>query len=437
MPSPESSKRLSVIEYGRFLRFDDAATHLGIPTPTLLRYIDETSERIFNAVGVNQPFEFSRDRFRVVDVAGLIRLGPYIHLEVCPKFLAGTESPEWREDFFAIANLVRFGRILPWEQLHAGLGEKGDLADLIAYAIVSMYDDHRRRPLRLYKPRTWQDFDVDGEVEPESIFFPGDRGFSQSGILLDRRNDFNEIIHHAMGLLLPELHDRDVRHQLAQRYIDLAPQNSARKPRHIRNTLPHRHRRWQELFDLSREVIDGFGVVFEDTFKSTLPGFIIRTSDAWESLVFRAVLSGMRDRLVRKSSYGFAVIQTPQGKQSSKVTPDVSICRSGDKIFVVDAKYKTRMLPDGKEHLDIQAADVYEALAFMRAAETDKIVLIYPAPFAKVSASSVGATAVFERVTVGSQQITGLTLDPRSISKTGGFQNFSARLSQTLREDGA
>lgn len=435
---PPGGRRLSVTEYGPFVRLDDAAAQLGISRPTLLRYIEETSRRIASAVSVNEPFEFSRDRFRVIDVAGLIRLGPQFHLEVRPKFLAGIESSAWREDFFAVANLVRFGRILPWEQLHASLSEKGDLADLIAYAFVSMYDENRRRPLRIYKQRSWQDFTIDGELDPESVLAPGDKGFSQSGILLDRRNDFNAVIHHAMGVLLPEIHDRDVRHQLVQRHLNLAPQHSARKPRSMKPILPHRHRRWQELYDLSKEVIDGFGVAFGETFGSTLPGFIIKTSDAWESLIFRATLSGMKERLVVKSSYEFAERQTAQRKQLSKVTPDLSICGGSGEPFLVDAKYKTRMLPDGSEQLDIQAADVYESLAYLRATETDTMVLMYPAPaYAKATVSSTGATAVFERVIVGSQQVIGITIDPRSIARTGGFQNFSSQLSMTLREMGA
>ncbi len=437
MPASLHSKRLLVTEYGPPVRLDNAAASLNIPREALLRYLDDASERISTAVNIAEPIEFSRDSFRVVDVAGLIRLGPSIHLEVRPKFLAGTEDSGWREDFFLIANLVRFGRVLPWEQLHSTISEKGDLADLIAYACISMYDEHRRRPLRVYNRRTWADFTIDGEIDPESVLMPGDRGFVQSGVVLDRRNKFNEVIHHAMGVLLPELHDRDVRNQLVQRYLNLGPQISTRRPRHMKAFVPHRHRRWQELYDLSKEIIEGFGVTFEDTFRSSLPGFIIKTSDAWEALIFRAVLIGMKERTIRKQSYPFADRQTSTTKRIIKVTPDVSIKRHDGAVFVIDAKYKTRVSPEGKEQLDIDASDVYEALAFMRASQTNKIILIYPSPASPGATPVVGATADFERVVIGPQEIIGMSINPRTIARKSGFQSFCANLAATLTEAGA
>lgn len=437
MPTALHSKRLLVTEYGPPLQLDNAAASLNIPKEALLRYLDEASHRISTAVNIAEPIEFSRDSFRVVDVAGLIRLGPSIHLEVRPKFLAGTEDSGWREDFFLIANLVRFGRILPWEQLHSAVSEKGDLADLIAYACVSMYDEHRRRPLRVYNQRKWSDFSIDGEIDPESVLMPGDRGFVQSGVVLDRRNKFNEVIHHSMGVLLPELHDRDVRNQLVQRYLNLGPQNSSRRPRHMKAFVPHRHRRWQELYDLSKEIIEGFGISFEDDFRSSLPGFVIKTNDAWEALIFRAAQIGMKERTVRKQSYPFADRQTPLTKRIIKVTPDVSIHRPDGEIFLIDAKYKTRVSADGREQLDIDAPDVYEALAFMRASQTKKIILIYPSPPSGGTTRTVGATADFERVAIGEQEIIGMSINPRSIAQKFGFQSFCANLAATLIEAGA
>lgn len=437
MPAALKSKRLTVTEYGPPVRLDTAAASLAIPKDVLLRYLDEASERISAAVNISEPLQFSRDSFRVVDVAGLIRLGPAIHLEVRPKFLAGAEDSGWREDFFLIANLVRFGRILPWEQLHSSVSEKGDLADLIAYACISMYDENRRRPLRIYNQRTWSDFSVDGEVDPESVLMPGDRGFVQHGVVLDRRNKFNEVMHHAMGVLLPELHDRDVRNQLVQRYLNLGPQNSARRPRHMRSAVPHRHRRWQELYGLSKEIIEGFGVSFEDAFRSSLPGFVIKTNDAWEALIFRAALIGLKERTVSKQSYPFADRQTPLTKRMLKVTPDVSIRRRDGTVFLIDAKYKTRILPDGRERLDIDAADVYEALAFMAGSGTNKIVLIYPSPGSIGANAPVGSVAVFERVVVGPREIIGVSINPRLIAQKSGFQTFCATLSAALIESGA
>lgn len=241
-----------------------------------------------------------------------------------------------------------------------------------------------------------------------------------------------------MGSLLPEIRDRDTRHQLVQRYIDLAPQEMRSKARSSKRVLPHRHNRWQELYDLSRQVIEGFGIVYNDTFRAALPGYMIKTSDAWESLIYRAVLAGMRDRHVSKSRYGFAIRQTPQVREARTVTPDVSIKGVSPEPFLIDAKYKTRLSADGKELLFVDSADVYESLAFMEATRTNLMTLIYPAPGnSSFSTTVTGAVAVFERIIIGTKTVVAMTVDPRQISETGGFRRFSEQISGTLFEMGA
>src|SRR5581483_5863551 len=111
-------KRLRLREYGAWTSLADTARDFGVPSSRFSYYLDRAAGRIYRESGVQKPFEFDRQSFRVIDVAGLIRLTPGAELEVIPKFLSG-EDPTWREDFFAIASLARYGHILPAEKLLA------------------------------------------------------------------------------------------------------------------------------------------------------------------------------------------------------------------------------------------------------------------------------------------------------------------------------
>jgi hypothetical protein len=432
-----SRHRISVQEYGAKEPLASHAEQAGISTSELGRYLREAERRISAAISIDKCIEIDETYFRVFDIAGLIRLNPRIELEVCPKFLMLSEQ-SWREDFFAIATIARYGRVLPRETLRGGLIKRGDLADLIARAIIVMFDKNYRRPLRVYRRRSWVDVNIDGEPEPESLLFPDEVGFLQSGIILDRQNLYNRIIHQAMGVLLADVRDGDVRRQLSQRYIMLAPQpdrvrGSYKKP------LPSRHSKWQELFDLSREVIQGFGVGFQEHSIASLPGFVIKTDSAWESLLLVAIRAGMPDRLVEKNTQALGARWIPGYKKKViETTPDITVKKNDGSLFVIDAKYKGRILPDGKEKLNIEAGDLYEALAFLQATGTDRAVLLYPIPSGMASSvPSLGAAAEFERLLVGTKEIIGVAVDSRGMASSSGFRKFANQLSETLKSLGA
>lgn len=434
--------RISVAEYGDPENVAEHALRMNIPAETLEHYLTQVSQRISTALRVEEPIILSKGLFRVIDVAGLIKLAPNIELEVRPKFL-GPDVASWREDFFAIATIARYGRVFPQEALRSTAAEKGDLADLLGRAVISMYDRNYRRLLRTYRQASWQDFNIDGEVEPESLLLPDNDGFRQSGIVLDQQNQYNAVIHQAMGHLLIEIRNGDTRRQLHQRQLRLAPQRAvSRLP--ARRQLPSRHRRWQELYDLSRHIIEGFGIGYADLARAVLPGYIINTDDAWESLLLMATRIGLPDRTVDKKSYTLGQRSRPgAADRAITATPDISIQRQDGSCFAVDAKYKGRVLANGREVLSIESADLYEALAFLQATATHKAILLYPLLNANdiqdsdASTQNPGETTEFERALIGNYEVVGLSVNVQGISKKDGFRRFAENVCSALKGEGA
>ena len=152
----------------------------------------------------------------------MIRLAPNLEIEVAPKFL-GTSWDGWRADFFVIAQVSRFGKLLPRERLAAGFGERGDLATLVGRALVDMYWQHYRRPLRVYRRHDERSFAVDGDVDPEELLIPDPDGYLQSVVTLDRQNQYNQVIQAAVEELQGEVRDFEVRRQLSHVRGLLAP----------------------------------------------------------------------------------------------------------------------------------------------------------------------------------------------------------------------
>ena len=91
--------RLVVSEYGPFETLAPYAVHFGFSEEILEDYLKRAGIRFSKIFSMTNPIQFQGNQFRVVDVAGLIRLAPQVELEIVPKFLC-REDPRWREDFF-------------------------------------------------------------------------------------------------------------------------------------------------------------------------------------------------------------------------------------------------------------------------------------------------------------------------------------------------
>lgn len=418
--------RLSLTEYGKWRPIAEAAVALGTTRDVLATQLDTASRRISEALGVQGCIEVAEGRFRVVDVAGIIRLSGRVELEVSPKFLSLYDA-QWREDYFALAALTRYGRLLPREALQADSRTRSWLPDLLARAIVNLYDRAYRRPLREYRNREWTSFSLDGEVDPESVVWPAAEGYEQAGLMLGRDNTFNRAIRDAMTKVLPEVRNGDARAELMARLLQLGPQGHS-LPKQLPR-LPGRHRHWLDLYDVAKDVLRGFGTKYRDDLLSivrgSLPGFVIRTADSWETLVFLAARIGFPNRRVHKVPHPLGTRHNDLTGAVTQlaVTPDVTVVGTAETTLILDAKYKTQNAPSGRETLTISATDVYEALTFLKATDQKSAVLVYPMSGAAEAHEEVaGSTKHFETVTVDDKNVHGITLDVRGISRHDGLK---------------
>lgn len=436
MPARSTLVRECAVEYAAATDvIGSAAATTGIPREELRRQLARSGERIAGLLNLSEsPIAIDESGVRVSGIAGLVRVTPSFELELVPKFLDPRQGG-WREDFFYLATLSRHGRLLPTENLRSSTQSATDLATLVARAMIGMYWANHRRPLRTYSRHKFDDFAIDDDVEPESILLPEPEGFSQQAIRYSRHNQFNAAISAASRALLPEVSDPQTSRQLARLCEILAPQAREQEVRHRR--VPSRARRWQSLYDLALEVLDGFGLSYASG-RMRAPGYVLSTWQVWEDFVTLAVRLGLGTRSVSAktaASLGDRAISVAPGvlKQSTVwVTPDITFRAdvTGPPVLI-DAKYKTRR---DAPRTRITEADLYEALAFASAARASRVLLVYPAvPSVMSGPGSLGACTLFERVEANGVVVAALAVETCGVSRVGGLRLFAAGLASGIR----
>ncbi len=429
------SSRWSLVEYEPPKQIvGSIASHLGLPKPHVKELISKCGERAARALGFrSSPITMVGDSVRVVDIAGQIRVAPGIELEVAPKFLGlDADNSSWRQDFFYLATLSRHGRLLALERLRASTSESGDLHTLVARAMVEMYWRNHRRPNRVYRLHSFSDYAYEGEVDPVDVVQPGPDGFVQSSMVFDRKNHHNQVILAAAKYVLPYLRDPGVISEMERVISALSPQKTLQHiPRRVR--LPNRARRWQPLYDLSLDVLRGFGLTFNEGGASA-PGYLLDTWRVWEDLLTLAAQIGFGSiyckaqntkTLGERSRISYDSITQ---KSEARVTPDISILDDKHSLrFLIDAKYKGRA---DSSKLRISESDLYESLAFARANNCRLVALAYPA--LPSQPAELGRVEAFEVISIDDIRIVGVEVDVRGISKRGGLSTFAARFKSDL-----
>jgi 5-methylcytosine-specific restriction endonuclease McrBC regulatory subunit McrC len=116
------------------------------------------------------------------------------------------------------------------------------------------------------------------------------------------------------------------------------------------------------------------------------------------------------------------------------VTPDVTIGIAERQDVLVDAKYKTALgsESDAPRSAVVSNADIYESLAFMRAAKGDVIHLVYPEARDVFQDPRLGQP--LEVVSVGQQRIFALSVGVTGISESKGFQRFAMNVRDVLSD---
>jgi 5-methylcytosine-specific restriction enzyme subunit McrC len=407
----------TVVEYGDSVAIiDELAVATGEPAARVREQLVATGERLQAILRLSEnPIEVVGDFVRVRNVAGLVRIGPQVHLEVAPKFLGATEQT-WREDFFLAANLSKYGRLLPSEKLSVEAGPRANLASLVGRTIIRLYADNSRRPLRTYRRQRVREFALEGEVDAESLWFPDDDGYEQDIIVFNSKNKFNEVIFSAIGSLLSDVADPGVRGQLSRIREGLAPQRNVQQAQHVR--LPGRAAHWQTLFDLCVDVLNGFSLHY-DAGAFYAPGYVFDSWRVWQDLVTLALNLGANGASVLAQAHFPLGQRTRRGKNTDvHFIPDVVVKWNGGATAVVDAKYKGR----ADEHQSIVESDLYESLAFAKAANARDVVLVYPDTRAN---HKLGNVDLFETVVVGNVAVHGITIGTTGLSRVGGLETFA------------
>lgn len=354
--------------------------------------------------------------WRADGVAGLVKLSPDIELEIAPKFLA--EDANWQNDFFLLATLVRTGRVLISDAVSAGIADRPDLATLIGRALVIWYGKNARRPIKAYRRSIVREFSFDGEVDLDSFLLPDADGYRIDRLQRTGQNSYNSLIKAAADLLVAEVGDADTRVMLQRLSRDLGPQA---RPIHHRPPLPARYENWQPAYELASLVVDGYGLDLRGGLL-TGPGFVLSTWSAWETLC---------EELVRRAVLPLHGIAQRPYKLGTRLTgdvlvrPDVAVCDDSTTHLLLDAKYKTRV---GRKP-SVNAADLYEALAFLRASQCSRIILIYPTLSTSLS---LGEHELFDHVEVGQQTVEAAMFQVSGLSSAGGFEAAIAGMKSLL-----
>lgn len=425
--------RVTLVEYGTPRPvIADLSTQLQMDRSQVRHQLSTAGARVAHVLGLkDSPLSVSDSGVRVCDVAGVLRVGPRVELEVAPKFL-GTEWAEWREDFLFLCMLSRNGRLLAGDKLRASSTGTHDLASLVAEAMVSMYLDVQRRPLRSYRHEWKEEFALDGDVDPDEIVLPSTEGFRQRVVLYDRRNAFNATILRACMEILPEVREPRTRQRVQRMVGALAPQRVEARPR--RRRLPSRARHWASLYDLSLDVLAGFRAEYAPG-SALAPGYVVNTWRVWEDLVTLALRTAWpRGATAEQRSFrlGARLQAGEHGAAVLKaawVTPDAFL--TGGAGMVCDAKYKGRL---GEKRARISEADLYEALAFASATKCKRVVLLYPMVPRSSAPPEPGTTSEFERVSVEDVEVIGLEAEVRGIARRGAFRSFAARLADAIKK---
>ncbi|MCR6688906.1 hypothetical protein [Cellulomonas sp.] len=355
---------------------------------------------------------------RVDGIAGLLRLSPELELQVAPKFL-DVADPAWLEDFFWLALFSQTGRILPREQIRAGHGRQADLATLVGRTLAQLFWENHRRPVRSYRTREVNEFAYEGDVDPVDLVVPPPDGYGQPVLQLQRDNVHNAVIAAAVRTVLPEIRDNETRQQLLRVTQAIGPQPPVTSLRAV--PLPNRYRNWQVVYDLSLQILRGFGMAFAED-HLLAPGFVLRTWETWQALVEAGLRTGMPSQQILGQSLHKLGLRT---SGDLEVKPDVVVSDGDRPLLIVDAKYRTR---EGDKP-SVVAGDVYESLAFMRATGTTRTLLLYPRTSDSGDARSVGTLELFERIDVGDERVVALTVEVRGISAHDGYSRFSAGIS--------
>ena len=410
-----------------------AAAQLQRPPEHIRALLEREGARLAINLGIKaSPLSLHGRSLRAENIAGLFRLAPGLEVEVVPKYLAHLDGTSWRQDFYFLAMLSRFGVVLPHDALSSQIATEASLADLIGRAIASMYTLNAHRPLRQYAFHHFQDFALVGELDYAGGVRPGRQGFRQTRLNFSQANPWMDTIRHAAHLIAQEVRAIRLKAELAV----IATGKDDRLMRIVARThnetrlppVPNRHSAWSPLVALAESVVQGRSTGLGNS-KSALPGFVVQTWQLWEELLGWGLKGSNQGSVESQPRFALGTRHTGLRSRTVTTTPDFRWTPNlpDNPPILVDAKYKGR--PD-REHR-ISEADLYESLAFSQSSETSHVILIYP----DVQDGSIPTGldfSVFETIRVQEMRVTGCIVNVGHIRSMADLIAFGKRLTNAL-----
>lgn len=392
-------------------------SHCSKTIPTLAKELDVDRYELVSGLyaaeaylckrlSINGSLRIDRDRFLFGRIAGIFPITEKLEVEVIPKFMNGNET--WRSDFLLLLARTRWGVLAERQMVATAKSRDRGINDSLAMVFLTMFDKVSHVPIRTYQRQILEQFEIEGELDEETVLLPEKDGFIQTVTEFTRKNDYNAVIASAARILSQSASDFDLRARLARAVHYLGPQGSL--PATIPNMVPSRFRNWSDLFGLSIDVLDGYGVDYISQGELMSPGFVVRTSDAWEEFIRQVLVAGMKGCTVAfQEKHPFA----KRDNSVVRVRPDYTIRAADGRELLVDAKYKYN---DAKGK-SISNADIYEGWAFMEATGIHKLVLLYPHTGNDMSEPF----EQFQTVTDDDKLIIGVRINPEMV----GFRGLS------------
>ncbi len=420
------SSRPTRLEGGSGESLSDMGAIIGLPVDTLRRLFLESSSRLRRELRLrDEPFTFTGDMVSTIGIAGIIRLGPRVEIEVIPKCF-DSENADWRNDFMVMAAVTRLGRILRREQVSARFRtEHRDVLSLLAAVFLEEFDRLSRVPIREYVRSSWIDSNIDGELDYGEFWQSHPDGFVQDGVRLSVDNQFMGVIGEAAHYLGTASADRGI----GQRLCRLATAFHSVVRVRIRERVPGRYVRWQQLYDMAVAVRNGLGMQLSPDGALKAPGFVLNTERGWEDLLAIALTaqgSGLRAMVKPVSILGTRY----PGMRDVVTRPDLVLNPpSVEGPIVVDAKYKGTATRPLKQ---ISSDDLYEVLAFLQAQQSVVAVLVYPCCSSLEDKGDTGMLIPFDEVRVGSLRVIGASLITKGVGQTRGLAVLGRRLGECL-----
>lgn len=367
-------------------------------------------------------------RLRALGIAGVIQLTKNIELEVIPKFLGNNVDADWKISLYLLSILSKHGSILTVERITASTSYMNSLYEIAGRILAQEYLKCRRKPLRQYREERFWEYAIDGEMELSVLFEQHPDGIEQTRIRFDRLNAYNATIREAMKIVQPFTTDSQVKNILSTAVCELGHQGVPSKQR---LSIPARNKEWQPAYDLSFDIVKGFGASY-NAGRFVAPGFVVDTWQLWEWLITIGMSIGnTKHTILPQNSVSWGYKETQSGKYSVNVFPDIEVETKESllkPIYLLDAKYK---LIKNTTTGEIERDDLYEAFAFCSATNTNEIVLVYPADDPSDIPGYVNKCATYY---VKDVKIHVVQVTFGSITEKSGIYAFSANLSSGIEE---